>query len=487
MDFGTNDGFTVVEYFCSGVWNAPEGLEEFSVTSIGGGGGGGFGSSAGGGGAGAIVTQAFSNINQRPSPLTTFGLPANTNFTVTVGNGGPGATSTARSINGLPSGIAGTFANYSGAIQSINSSAPGGGGGGSSNNASFRNGLSGGSGGGGARQGSDNGTGGVAGSSGTTNMGANGGTGPGGRLYGAGGGGAGGPGTTNQGNNSAGRGGNGIQLNSISALSSITSFFGAGGGGTMVGPGGSANSGGSSIGGNGNLTGIGGAGTINTGSGGGAGSTGGGTGGSGRVFIYYQNFRILPVEFLSFTAVYSESLRAGVLNWSTAREWGNSHFEIERAINEVETWETIGKIDGAGYADQTSSYSFTDYRIPPTGGTVFYRIRQVDLDGTTSASETRGIRVESLPSSGTWVAYPNPSNKGNYLHVQLANPLRYADEAILVQISDATAVYNQTFSVKNPRQVEEAVNQFLVNKKSGIYVLTVIWGNQQETLKLLIL
>lgn len=70
--------------------------------------------------------------------------------------------------------------------------------------------------------------------------------------------------------------------------------------------------------------------------------------------------------------------------------------------------------------------------------------------------------------------------------MQLANPLRYADEAILVQISDATAVYNQTFSVKNPRQVEEAVNQFLVNKKSGIYVLTVIWGNQQETLKLLI-
>lgn len=268
----------------------------------------------------------------------------------------------------------------------------------------------------------------------------------------------------------------------------VSIILGGGGGGTSIGGNGgnTRGLGGSGGGGNANNSGVGVAGAVNSGSGGGAGSTGGGAGGSGRVFIYYQNFRILPVDFLSFTAVYNEPLRAGVLNWSTAREWGNSHFEVERAINEVDTWETIGKVDGAGYADQVSSYSFTDYRIPPTGGTAFYRIRQVDLDGTISHSDTRGIRVESLPSSRTWIAYPNPKDSGNFLHLELVNTLDYGDEAIFVQLFDPTAVQHQSFSVTKPAQVEEVVNQFLTGKKSGLYLLTLHWGDQQQILKLLI-
>ena len=85
LDDGARSGNTIIEFTCSGVWQAPEGLIEFTVTSVGGGGGGGMGKAAGGGGAGGFAQETI-NVN------ATFGLPANSNFNVNVGQGGPGAS-----------------------------------------------------------------------------------------------------------------------------------------------------------------------------------------------------------------------------------------------------------------------------------------------------------------------------------------------------------------------------------------------------------
>lgn|GEM_PF-835930 len=84
----------------------------------------------------------------------------------------------------------------------------------------------------------------------------------------------------------------------------------------------------------------------------------------------------LPIELLSFTAnVVHESVR---LNWATATETNNDFFTIERSTN-LNDWEVLGFVDGAGTSSRPLHYSFTDYN--PMAGVSYYRLKQTDYDG----------------------------------------------------------------------------------------------------------
>jgi len=83
-----------------------------------------------------------------------------------------------------------------------------------------------------------------------------------------------------------------------------------------------------------------------------------------------------PIELLSFTAKNTEN---GVeINWSTASEWDNDYFEIERSFD-AEHFESIARVAGAGYSNEILNYSVTDY--DKLEGTVYYRLKQTDYNG----------------------------------------------------------------------------------------------------------
>jgi len=239
---------------------------------IAGGGGGGTGAPSpnsvfvggAGGGAGGFRTS-YGTSGANSSAELALGLLKSTNYTVTIGAGGPG-TSTIGAL-----GTAGSNSVFA----SITSS--GGGRGGNFSSA----GGTGGSGGGG---GDGNGAGGGAGS-GTALQGSNGG--PSSGWYAAGGGGGASSSGGNSSNNVGGTGGNGLS-SSISG-SSVTRAGGGGGSGqSAIGSGGSGG-GGSGASDSNNATG----GSTNTGSGGGGGQSVNtrlsGSGGSGVVIIRYPN------------------------------------------------------------------------------------------------------------------------------------------------------------------------------------------------------
>ena len=496
IDDGSKSGFTVLEFTCNYTWTAPEGLTEFTVIVGSGGGGGGSGFGSGGGGSGAIIRQTLSTTNP-------YGLPSGSSFPITVGIGGNGAS------GGNISGSTGGSSTFSGTINSnpVNISVPGGGGGGSQSSIPGATGASGG--GGGARP-NPSGQGGGGGNSipitytGTNvtifqgNKGGNGEySGSQNSIAGGGGGGlvafvpADRPNGKAAGNGQGegGDGGKGISL----TLGDSVRYFGAGGGGIgeyfngteKVGIGGSAN--GVKLGGDGNLanpTAKGGAGRNKTGSGGGAGYGGGGKGGDGIVYISFPNVRILEVEYEYFTANYIEENRSTSLKWATTKEWENSHFEIERSVNGVTSWTKIGKIEGQGYSETTTEYSFTDTKLPAAGGIVYYRLKQVDFSGKFSYSVTKSIKVEGINGNGAWLAYPNPSSKRNTVAVDLLNRSVYNDEKIIIQISDIRGVA-ETFTVDKVESVSEVVNSYLDRSISGVYILQLIWGNNSQQLKLL--
>ncbi|BDQ03955.1 T9SS type A sorting domain-containing protein [Ignavibacterium sp.] len=123
----------------------------------------------------------------------------------------------------------------------------------------------------------------------------------------------------------------------------------------------------------------------------------------------------IPVELSSFTA--SASGNSVTLIWSTATETNNSGFAIERKSDKNE-WTTIGFTRGKGTSTEINNYSFTDKGLIP--GTYYYRLIQIDFDGTykyylLNESIEVGVPDEFTLSQN----YPNPFNPSTTIEFSL--------------------------------------------------------------------
>lgn len=112
---------------------------------------------------------------------------------------------------------------------------------------------------------------------------------------------------------------------------------------------------------------------------------------------------LLPIRLLSFTA---EADGEGVLlRWSTATEQDNEHYTIERSTD-GDRFEPALIVPGAGDSETVQDYQARD---PWSGsGTVYYRLRQTDRDGTSTISDV----VSVLPINRRTIVYPNPVTDG---------------------------------------------------------------------------
>jgi hypothetical protein len=119
---------------------------------------------------------------------------------------------------------------------------------------------------------------------------------------------------------------------------------------------------------------------------------------------------IVPVELTSFTA---RVLNGNViLKWITATETNNKGFEIQKKQSDDSgkkpDWTEIGFIEGNGTSSKSNSYSFTDNNIHQ--GNYFYRLKQIDYNGSFEYSNTIEVAV-TVPSEFILEQnYPNPFN-----------------------------------------------------------------------------
>jgi hypothetical protein len=116
------------------------------------------------------------------------------------------------------------------------------------------------------------------------------------------------------------------------------------------------------------------------------------------VEVGYCGDATLPVEYLSFTAAPDKGKI--VLDWETLLEEENAGFHVERQ-SLAGQFQTIGFVSAGA-----NSYQFTDNNV--VGGTTyFYRLRQVDLDGTANYS---GLVSAVSPEGTSLMIFPNPSD-----------------------------------------------------------------------------
>ncbi len=99
---------------------------------------------------------------------------------------------------------------------------------------------------------------------------------------------------------------------------------------------------------------------------------------------------ILPVKYSKINAHYTN--KGILLEWYTITELNNSHFVIEKS-NDAISFEEIALIPA--YNVDLSSYQFLDFE---TTGSSYYRIKQIDVDGTGSYSEIIEVSHRSIES-----------------------------------------------------------------------------------------
>ena len=125
--------------------------------------------------------------------------------------------------------------------------------------------------------------------------------------------------------------------------------------------------------------------------------------GSFSPFAIGESNFTLPVTWLSFSG--KAIGKTVVLDWATASEQNNHHFDIERSSDGMH-FTSIGKVNASVNPGTNNQYRFTD--LNPLNGAAYYRLKQVDLDGkfhysiiiSITTVEVNGFSIYSEPGSG---------------------------------------------------------------------------------------
>lgn len=191
-----------------------------------------------------------------------------------------------------------------------------------------------------------------------------------------------------------------------------------------------------------------------------------------RLFAQSLNDVPLPVNFLSFYTVKSGD--AAKLTWTVENDLKNAYFEIQRSADGRQ-FTTISRVNALGNGRSTNSYETADAAFATAGNVSYYRIKQVDIDGTTTYSAIRNLNVDRKLALSL---FPNPARTTSKL------------------VFDAAAAGKATLSVRdaagrqvqvNNFQIVKGVNQQTINVQNlpaGEYNVTLLGAGFNETIKL---
>ncbi len=183
------------------------------------------------------------------------------------------------------------------------------------------------------------------------------------------------------------------------------------------------------------------------------------------------NYTITPVKLSYFNV--AEDQNDALLTWSTVSESNNAYFIIERSLNGVD-FEAVDKVNSkavGGNSTATLQYDYTDNKASSLNNQVFYRLNQVDLDGTSTFSEIKSVTFKNA-NAGMSI-FPNPISRGGQSNI-VANQI------------DKVAVYNQLGQLVSEKEYNHVSSAILDTTplEVGLYMVIV---NDEDLLKLTVL
>jgi photosystem II stability/assembly factor-like uncharacterized protein len=186
------------------------------------------------------------------------------------------------------------------------------------------------------------------------------------------------------------------------------------------------------------------------------------------------NIDYVPVELTSFTV--SVNGNDVYLNWTTATELNNSGFTIERS-QDNSVFSQIGFVPGFGTVTESRAYSFRDNSLNP--GKYYYRLKQIDYDGSFEYSKTIEIEINNAGEYFLNQNYPNPFNPSTTIEFSIPNT-DFINLEIYNSLGEKVAVLvNETLRAGN-----HSVSFNGAGLSSGVYIVMMTAGNYTELRKI---
>lgn len=152
----------------------------------------------------------------------------------------------------------------------------------------------------------------------------------------------------------------------------------------------------------------------------------------------------LPIELTKFDVRLNQQNEVDIF-WATATEINNDYFIVERSID-GKLFKEIAMVDGAGNSNTEINYYILDAQ--PNYGINYYRLKQVDFNGTFTYSD---IRVVNLVTDERFSVFPNPMN--DVLNIGAAGLSE--EEVLAIEIHDELGrlVYSDTRAIEGKAQL----------------------------------
>jgi len=189
----------------------------------------------------------------------------------------------------------------------------------------------------------------------------------------------------------------------------------------------------------------------------------------------------LPVELISFSAKLNGSIVT--LSWQTATELNNSGFEIERAVSESlqMEWLNVGFVNGFGTTTEPKSYNFSDNISGLNSPVLFYRLKQIDYDGTFNYSDV--VKVSARPEEFSLSQnFPNPFNPSTRIAFNVPEKSELSLKVFDI-LGEEVAVLFEGIIESGFHEIEFTG----AGLPSGLYVYTLNSGNYFQTRKMMLM
>lgn len=184
---------------------------------------------------------------------------------------------------------------------------------------------------------------------------------------------------------------------------------------------------------------------------------------------------VLPIQLQSFTG--RTTAQGNVLDWQLNPTPELQSFIIERSTDGA-NFLAIG--EQAAFPDSLS-YQFTDRLLPSPGATLYYRIRMVKIDGTTSYSNIVVLRTAGDSGLLTTRLAPNPARTSTTLAIRSASagPAR-----ILFLDPTGQLIYSRSVAITaGTNTVELSLPAYL---PTGIYIVKTTTGSESSINRLIV-
>lgn len=180
---------------------------------------------------------------------------------------------------------------------------------------------------------------------------------------------------------------------------------------------------------------------------------------------------VLPIRLIYFRGTkFNDFVK---LTWQTATENDNNYFQVERSSDGV-IFVSIGRVYSQGNTSSRFSYSLIDSF--PQRGNNYYRLRQVDINGRATLSNSVVVQFNNEISNAIKIF---PTLSTGIIKVQLLNSNDVLKEIVLYDITGATLLYYTSTGLQHQLN--------LANLANATYIVKVVTEKQVISQKVMLI